>query len=83
MLSSVANEYLLDLFLHRLDVVLARLNLLLQLLDLVVENELELLQFLVLLLQVVDPLLLQPDEPRSRHSGHHRLTNAGKITSLA
>lgn len=49
---------LLYLFFHSLEFILSRLHLFPQLLDLVVENKLELLQLLILLLQVIDPLLL-------------------------
>ena len=49
---------LLYLFLHSLEFVFARFHLFPQLLDLVVQHKLELLQFLVLLLQIIDPLLL-------------------------
>jgi len=57
---------LTDLFFHLLNVLFSRFNLLLQLFDLVVQHELELLQLLILLLQVVDPFLLQSNRLRFR-----------------
>lgn len=53
--------HLLNLLGHGEDLVLARLNLVLELLDFVVENKFELFQFLVLLLEIVNALLLVLD----------------------
>ena len=58
--------YLSDLLLHALDFVLPWLHLSAQLLDLVVQYKLELLQFLVLLLQVINTLFLHTHTERER-----------------
>ena len=51
--------YLLDLLLHGFDVIFSRFDLLLQLLDFVVQHELELFEFLVFLLEIVNSLFLK------------------------
>ena len=56
--SLVTSTYLLYLFLHGFDVVLARFDLFLEFLDLIIQHKLKLLQLLVLLLQIIDSLLL-------------------------
>ena len=60
--------YLSDLLLHALDFVLPWLHLSAQLLDLVVQYKLELLQFLVLLLQVINTLFLHTHTHRERET---------------
>ncbi len=51
--------YLFDLFFHSLDFILPGLHLTTKFLDLVIQNELELLKFLIFLLQIVNTLFLQ------------------------
>mmetsp|Transcript_40371 Transcript_40371/g.111217 ORF Transcript_40371/g.111217 Transcript_40371/m.111217 type:complete len:213 (-) Transcript_40371:907-1545(-) len=51
----------LNLFFHVGNAVVLRIDLCLELLDLVVQHELEFLELLILLLQVVNPLLLNSD----------------------
>lgn len=55
----IFQSYLLNLVFHLFDIILPGLNLFLQLLDLIIQHKLELLQFLVLLFQVINSLFLK------------------------
>lgn len=55
----VFQSYLLNLVFHLFDIILPGFNLFLQLFDLIIQHKLELLQFLVLLFQVINSLFLE------------------------
>lgn len=55
----IFQSYLLNLVFHLFDIIFPGLNLFFQLLDLIIQHKLELLQFLVLLFQVINSLFLK------------------------
>lgn len=55
----IFQSYLLNLVFHLFDIILPGFNLFLQLLDFIIQHKLELLQFLVLLFQVINSLFLE------------------------